>query len=145
MSTPLKIGELAAKSGVAAKTIRFYEGAGVLPAPSRGANGYRLYGADALDLLRFVRQARGLGLTLGEIKELVAIRRRGEIPCRHVYRLIEEKAAEFERKLKDLAELRAVLRRSLRSAPRPFPRAAVCPHIEAGSQGAFAVSRPRKA
>lgn len=128
----LKIGELAAQIGLAAKTIRFYEAAGVLPATSRGPNGYRLYGQEAADLLHFVRQARGLGLTLAEIKELVAIRRRGELPCPHVSRLLAVKAADLQRQLRDLQALRRELRRAARASGRRPPMAgAVCPHIEA--------------
>jgi len=76
----LTIGDLAGESLVSAKTIRFYEAAGVLPPPARGPNGYRLYAPDAVDMLRFVKQAQGLGLTLGEIKEIVAIRQGGRAP-----------------------------------------------------------------
>ncbi|MBI4240288.1 MAG: MerR family DNA-binding transcriptional regulator, partial [Candidatus Rokubacteria bacterium] len=57
----LKISELAGRAGVSAKAIRFYETAGVLPPPVRGSNGYRLYAGDALDMLRFIKQAQGLG------------------------------------------------------------------------------------
>jgi DNA-binding transcriptional MerR regulator len=132
----LKIGHLAAESGVPAKTIRFYETAGVLPAPKRSANGYRLYRRDAADLLRFIRQARGLDLTLAEIKELVAIRRRGEAPCSHVYQLLNEKAEDLARKLKDVTELRRELRRAAqRAGPQPLAGSAVCPHIEARTSG----------
>jgi MerR family copper efflux transcriptional regulator len=128
----LKIGELAAQTGVTAKTIRFYETTGVLPAPVRSPNGYRLYRPEAADLLRFIKQARGLDLTLGEIKELVAIRRRGEVPCSHVYQLLEEKAEDLARKLKDVTALRRELRRSARQAgPQRLRESAVCPHIEA--------------
>jgi DNA-binding transcriptional MerR regulator len=128
----LKIGELAARTGVTAKTIRFYEAAGVVPPPVRSANGYRLYRRDAADLLRFIKQARGLDLTLAEIKELVAIRRRGEAPCSHVYRLLNEKAEDLERRLKDVTALRRELRRSARLAgPQRLKDSAVCPHIEA--------------
>ena len=88
METPLKIGQLAARAGVTAKAIRFYEAAGVLPRPARGANGYRLYGPDALDMLEFVKRATGLGLTLAEIKEIIAIRQGGRPPCAHVHRLL---------------------------------------------------------
>ena len=77
----LKISELASLTGVSAKAIRFYEAAGVLPPPERGANGYRLYTADAVEMLRFIKQAQGLGLTLAEIKEIVAIRQGGRPPC----------------------------------------------------------------
>jgi MerR family copper efflux transcriptional regulator len=127
----LKIGELAARTGVTAKTIRFYETAGVVPPPVRSANGYRRYRSDAVDLLRFVKQARGLDLTLAEIKALVAIRRRGQAPCAHVYDLLNEKARELVRKLKDVTALRRQLRRSARRpGPQGLRGSAVCPHIE---------------
>ena len=132
----LKIGELARPSDVSAKAIRFYEAAGVLPPPARGANGYRLYSGDAVALLRFVKQAQGLGLTLAEIKEIVAIRQGGRPPCRHVYHLLQEKAAELDRKLKDLVALRRRLRQSLVAwGRRGMGRAAVCPHIEVQPHG----------
>jgi DNA-binding transcriptional MerR regulator len=128
----LTIGKLAARTGVTAKTIRFYEAAGVVPPPVRSANGYRRYRQDAVDLLGFVKQARGLDLTLAEIKELVAIRRRGEAPCSHVYALLNEKARELERKLSDVTALRRALRRSARLAGPPrLADHVVCPHIEA--------------
>ncbi|MFQ5828448.1 MAG: heavy metal-responsive transcriptional regulator [Candidatus Methylomirabilia bacterium] len=127
----LKIGELATRAGVGAKAIRFYERAGVLPPPARGANGYRLYARDAVDMLRFVKQAQGLGLTLAEIKEILAIRQGGRPPCRHVYQLLREKAAELDRKLMDLTALRRCIRQSLAAwERRSGTEAAVCPHIE---------------
>lgn len=141
MESLVKIGALAAQTGVTAKTIRFYETAGVLPPPVRGPNGYRLYRRDAADLLRFIKQARGLDLTLAEIKELVAIRRRGEVPCSHVYQLLKEKAEDLARKLKDVTALRRELRRSVRRAgPQGLKGSAVCPHIEARISG----SPPRR-
>ncbi len=60
----MRIGELAARSGLTAKTIRFYEQAGVLPEPARQPSGYRSYDDTALDRLRFVRAAQAAGLTL---------------------------------------------------------------------------------
>lgn len=127
----LKISEAARRAELSAKAIRFYEGAGVLPPPARGANGYRLYSVDAVEMLRFVKQAQGLGLTLAEIKEIVAIRQGGRPPCRHVYRLLQEKAAELDRKLRDLVRLRRRIRQSLAAwGRRPVKKAAVCPHIE---------------
>ncbi len=127
----LKISELANRTGVSAKAIRFYEAAGVLPPPSRASNGYRLFGGDAVDMLRFVKQAQGLGLTLAEIKEIVAIRQGGRPPCGHVYQLLKEKAADLDRKLSDLRVLRRRIRQSLAAwGRRPMKNAAVCPHIE---------------
>ncbi len=132
----LKIGDLARRAGVTAKAIRFYEAARVLPPPARGANGYRLYSTNAVDVLRFIKQAQGLGLSLGEIKEIVAIRRGGRPPCRHVFQLLHEKAAELDQKLSDLTMLRRQVRQSLAAwGRRPLKKAVVCPHIE-GSAGA---------
>jgi len=127
----LRIGEVAARAGVGAKTIRFYEARGVLPPPARTQNGYRLYASETVDLLGFVRQAQGLGLTLDEIREIIAIRRGGRPPCAHVHRLLQDKARELDGKLRDLIEMRRQIRRSLAAWKRaPAGKAVVCPHIE---------------
>jgi DNA-binding transcriptional MerR regulator len=127
----LKISDVAARAGVSAKAIRFYEAEGILPRLARGANGYRLYGPEAVDMLQFLKQAQGLGFTLPEIKEVVTIRRRGEVPCVHVRSLLQAKATELDPKLADLVVLRRRIRRSLAAwGRRPERSAAVCPHIE---------------
>ncbi|MBI4638626.1 MAG: heavy metal-responsive transcriptional regulator [Candidatus Rokubacteria bacterium] len=131
MEGGLKIGELARRLGMTAKAIRFYEARRVLPPPTRGANGYRLYGQGALEMLTFVKQATGLGLTLAEIREIIAIRQGGRPPCAHVHRLLRDKARELDQKLRDLIQMRRQIRRSLTAWKRaPAGKAAVCPHIE---------------
>ena len=127
----LKIGQLARQAGVTRKAIRFYEAKRVLPRPARGANGYRVYGRDALETLTFVKQATGLGLRLAEIREIIAIRQGGRPPCVHVRRVLQDKARELDRKLRDLIDMRRQIRRSLAAWSRGKPgRATVCPHIE---------------
>ena len=131
ISRPLRIGEVAARVGLNPKTLRFYESLGLLPSPSREVNGYRSYPADTVELLSFVKQAQGLGFTLEEIKEIVAIRRRGEVPCVHVRSLLRAKATELDRKLADLLALRRRIRRSLAEwGTKARTKATVCPHIE---------------
>lgn len=131
MDGGLKIGELARQAGVTAKAIRFYERKRILPPARRAANGYRLYEGDAVEMLRFVKQASGLGLTLAEVKDIVAIRQGGRPPCTHVHRLLRDKAVELDRKLKDLLDVRRRIRQSLSAwKRRPVRGAAVCPHIE---------------
>jgi MerR family copper efflux transcriptional regulator len=126
MDGGLKIGELARKAGVTAKAIRFYERRRILPAARRSASGYRLYGDDAVEMLRFVKQATGLGLTLAEIRDIVAIRQGGRPPCTHVHQLLRDKADELDRKLKDLVDLRRRIARSLAAwARRPRTGASV--------------------
>lgn len=121
----LRIGEVAARAGLSRKAIRLYEAKGILPRPVRTESGYRIYGDDALALLGFVNRARRLGLSLGEIREIVELRRTGRVPCAHVRALLRQKMADVERVLGDL---RAVLG-SWRA--RRNRGAAVCPHIEA--------------
>ena len=127
----LLIGEVAAKSGTSRKALRLYEAAGILPIPRRTAARYRLYGTDTLRLLAFVLQARRLGFTLAEIKEIVSIKRSGRAPCPHVRDLVHRKAADLDRQLADLTEIRAGLRTLLNGwSSQRSSQSLVCPHIE---------------
>ena len=80
MAQSLTIGQVAKTSGVAAKTIRYYEQIGVLPAPSRAASGYRLYDQLGVERLRFIRRARALGLSLHQLKTLMGTLNGGPRP-----------------------------------------------------------------
>jgi len=136
----LLIGEVAAKSGLSRKALRLYEAAGILAPPTRTPSGYRLYDADTLALLTFVTRARRLGLTLAEIREVVAIRRAGRVPCPHVRTLIERKARELRQTLRALRGLLASWR------AQGDGEAAVCPHIEAkGGEGPWNTFESRSA
>lgn len=70
MGHALTIGQVAKTTGVSAKTIRYYEQIGVLPAPSRTSSGYRQYDKLAVERLRFISRARSLGLPLRKLKKL---------------------------------------------------------------------------
>ena len=72
----MRISRLAERSGIPASTLRFYEGAGLLPS-GRTTAGYRTYGEDALDRLTFIGAGKRLGLTLEQISELLAVRETG--------------------------------------------------------------------
>lgn len=112
----VRIGELAAQTGVPTKTIRYYEGIGIMPAPPRGSSGYRDYSDDAPARLGFVRAAQSVGLTLGEIREVLAFQDRGEAPCPHVRQLIERHAADLTERIAVLTSMRAELERLARRA-----------------------------
>src|SRR5437867_11909146 len=73
MAHSLTIGEVTNTSGMAAKTIRYYEEIGVLPIPRRTASGYRLYDKPGMKRLCFIWRARALGLTLQQLKMLTTI------------------------------------------------------------------------
>lgn len=116
MTDDLRIGELAQTSGVPAKTIRFYEEIGLLPPALRAENGYRLYHAEDIGRLRFIRNARSLGFTLDDLKEVLALRDRGEAPCRYVAHLLEQKAVEIEERIHQLQELQQDLQQLVSQA-----------------------------
>jgi len=101
----MRIGELARRTATTAKTIRFYEQAGLLPAPARTEAGYRDYGPEALDRLDFVRRAQSAGLSLREIRQVLAIADRGDAPCEHVVSILQ---ARLDRVRAALAELAAL-------------------------------------
>jgi DNA-binding transcriptional MerR regulator len=80
----LKIGDLAKLSGATTKTIRYYELLGLLPEPQRTDSGYRLYDEKDVERLVFIRKAKGLGFSLTEIKETLALYDSKQDPCIHV-------------------------------------------------------------
>jgi len=105
----MRIGELAARSAVTAKTIRFWESAGLLTDPSRTPSGYRDYDAAVIDRLRFIRHSQTAGLTLAEIRQVLAISDTGEPPCGHVAELIHQHLTDLNQRIRELTETRLLL------------------------------------
>jgi len=122
----LRIGEVAARSGVSAKALRLYEARGIVPKPRRTHAGYRVYDPDVLGVLHFVTQSRRLGLTLKEIGHIIDLRCAKPGPCVHVRALLEQKLA-------DLDSLRREVKKILNSWDASSTwRGFVCQHIEGG-------------
>jgi DNA-binding transcriptional MerR regulator len=105
----LRIGQLAAELGLNPRTIRYYEGIGLLPAPQRSDAGYRLYTDADIERLRFVGKAKMIGLTLDEIRQIFKLRSDGERPCGCVLGLIDQKVAALDAQMRALASLRQEL------------------------------------
>ena len=105
----MKIGELAAAAGISTKALRFYEQAGLLPAPDRTPAGYRDYTADAISRLDFIRRSQAAGLTLAQVRDILQIRDAGHAPCQHVHRLLGERLADIDQQIADLIALRATV------------------------------------
>ncbi|MDJ0348409.1 heavy metal-responsive transcriptional regulator [Cryobacterium sp. PH29-G1] len=105
----MRIGETAEAAGMTAKTLRFYEDRGLLPAAERAANGYREYGQDSLSRLDFIRRARGAGLTLAHIQDILKVRDSGDAPCTHVRELLAERLAELDTRIIEMTALRATV------------------------------------
>lgn len=98
----MKIGELAKATGLSAKTIRFYEGEGLIPDPPRTGSGYRSYSTPDADRLVFILKAKRLGLSLDEIKGILQLHDGSEPTCVHVRSLLDEKVAQVETAIQDL-------------------------------------------
>ena len=100
----MRIGELADRAGVSAKTIRYYEQVGLLPDPARIAAGYRIYGRADAERVGFIKGARRLGLALGEIAEILALRDHGRAPCDYVCDLLARRHADLDHAIAQLTE-----------------------------------------
>jgi DNA-binding transcriptional MerR regulator len=117
----MRIGELARELEINPRTLRFYESVGLLAEPDRTPGGYRDYDEDAVERVRFVKSAQRLGLSLDDIKEILAFKVRNELPCSYVFSVIEEEADALDRKIAEMEQLRDELRR-LRSRARRIPK-----------------------
>jgi DNA-binding transcriptional MerR regulator len=115
----LRVGELADAVGVSTDTIRYYERAGLLPAPQRTPGGYRAYGEGALDRLRFIQGAQRLGLRLDDIRDLLAVRDTGVCPCEPAEQHLRRRLAELDAQMARLAGLRAEMVAMLDALPSP--------------------------
>jgi DNA-binding transcriptional MerR regulator len=89
----MSIGELARATGVKEVTIRYYEQIGLMPAPPRTEGNHRVYHAEHLDRLRFIRRLRELGFTLEEVRGLVRLSSEKNQPCDEVDRITREHLA----------------------------------------------------
>lgn len=101
----MKIGELAKLSNTSTKTIRFYEESGLLPLPARSASGYRDYGPEIVDRLRFIHRCQAAGLTLQKVRQILAIHDRGEVPCEHVREVLNTRLDQVRAQIGELAAL----------------------------------------
>jgi MerR family copper efflux transcriptional regulator len=103
------VGEAARQAHLTRKAVRLYEARGLLDPVPRSSSGYRLYTDHDVRLLRFIAQARALGLSLDTIRALVELRRGGRPPSREVLALLHAQLREIDRKLTDLRALRTDL------------------------------------
>lgn len=129
MEGRLTVGAAATAAGLSAKAVRLYEARGLVPPAERTPAGYRLYTASDVAVLRFIRQARVLGLDLAEIRRILNLRRSGTIPCEAVHTLLDDKIDQIDRTIADLTALRTALT-ATRSAGTDDEKAVVCPVIE---------------
>jgi DNA-binding transcriptional MerR regulator len=126
----MKIGDVAELTGVSTKTIRFYEEAGLLPAPARTPSGYRDYDPEVAERLRFIHRGQAAGLTLAQVRQILAVHDRGDQPCGHVRDVLEVRLEQVRSQLLELTllegHLRTLLERAEHGQPTEHDNSAVC-------------------
>ncbi len=131
----LKIGEVAARSGMSVKTIRYYEDIGLLaPAVKRSESGYRLFSSQILSRLAFIKRAQSLGLSLSEIQEILNIHDSGQLPCEPVKGRLLAKVEAIASQIEALEILRTELKGLISGWQEQPPSHRIsqtlCPNIE---------------
>lgn len=107
----LRIGEVAARSGVSIDTVRYYERRGLLPRAARTEGGFRLFAPETVERVQFIKQAQDIGLSLEEIGQLVVTG--GADECRRMRDLLQHKLGEIDERMVVMRRFRQTLARHL--------------------------------
>ena len=105
----MHIGTVAKKSGIAAKTIRYYESIGLIESADRTDSGYRVYGQRDVETLRFIQRARSLGFSVADVGNLLALWRDKQRASAQVKALATRHVEEIELKIAELQAMRDAL------------------------------------
>ena len=125
----IAIGRLSRVTGTNIETIRYYERVRLLPAPPRSGGGYRMFGVDHLKRLTFIRRARTLWFSIGEIRTLLRLADEGQRPCAEVRVVAEARLGDIRARIADLKRMERVLVATI--AGCAAGRRGACPVIEA--------------
>jgi MerR family mercuric resistance operon transcriptional regulator len=126
----LSIGKVARLSGVSIDTIRFYERNGLIPDPPRRDSGYRDYPEETVFRLQFIKNAKDLGFSLAEIRELLGLRTAEETHCESVQKMAEVKIQVVKGKIQSLVRIQLALERLLDLCRESDNIASVCPLLD---------------
>jgi alkylmercury lyase len=138
----MKTGEVANEAGVNLQTLRYYERRGLLPEPPRRESGYRIYGPDAVRIVRFIKRAQELGFSLNEVESLLELADGGPDRCDDAQLLARQRVAELDRRISDLRAMRDSLQQLL--ATCSMPRAErECPLLQSIEEAAGALGDGR--
>ena len=124
------IGLVAQQAGVGVETVRFYQRRGLIQEPPTPAKGFRVYPEETIERIRFIRRAKDLGFTLGEIAGLLELKVDPEQNCASVKSFALDKIALIEEKIGSLDDMRQQLVR-LTEACDNGKRTSECAILEA--------------
>lgn len=125
----LPIGKVARLSGVSIDTIRFYERNGLIPDPPRRESGYRDYPGEIVFRLKFIKNAKELGFTLGEIRDLLGLRTTKDTNCESVQKMAEDKIHGVKEKIQNLLRIQFALEKLIESC-RDSGNTSECPILD---------------
>ena len=126
MAKPLTIGKIARAAGVNVETVRYYQRIGIIAEPPKPVEGYRVYPADTVERICFIKRAQQLGFSLQEIAELLKL---GDGHCHDVQLRAEEKRDLIDQQINDLKNLRNTLDKLIRACQSDSDTAH-CPIVE---------------
>lgn len=125
----INIGALAKEAQVNLQTIRYYEREGLIAKPPRTASGYRVFSADVVRRVRFVKHAQELGFSLAEVKELLALRVDAKTSCVEIRQRTQGKIADVQNKIRALQAIKKALERLTATCHGSGP-VSECPILE---------------
>ena len=111
--TALKIGEVSRRSGIGIEALRFYERQGLLGRPARTESGYRLYDAEVIERLEFIKRAQVLGFSLAEIARIISHKHAGQSPCAEVRDIVRARLHEIDERIRQMRRYRKELAAAL--------------------------------
>lgn len=131
----MTVSEQARRAGVTAETVRYYTRSGLLVPIRDESNGYNCYGSGDLTHLLFIRKARLLGFSVGNVRDILKESSHGRSPCPQVRKIMKQRLPETRRELQDLEKLQARMEHAAAlwaNMPDGMPDGkAVCQLIEA--------------
>lgn len=136
----MTIGKASEQSGVNVETIRYYERESVVPKPGRSSGGRRLYSADEIARLRFVRRCRDLGFPISIIRTFLSFATEDVRSCGEVKSLAENHLAEIDDKIDNLRRLREALQSLSKNCE---DGSVACPMLDTLMKDGFCESLPR--
>ena len=139
----MKIGELSAASSTQVETIRYYEREGLLPAPARTQGNFRVYEAQHLQRLQFIRYCRTLDMSLDEVRVLLRFKDAPGEDCGHVNALLDEHIGHVSKRIKELRTLERQLK-DLRHRCGDVRSADQCGILAGLSEAAHDAQAPQK-
>jgi DNA-binding transcriptional MerR regulator len=137
VATRLKIGDVAKQTGVAVGALRYYESLGLLQS-ERGDNGYRYYGAQAIQQVQFIKKAQALGFSLEDVGEILSVHQQGDMPCLFVQALLQTKIEQLEAQIEQMVTFKTALEQYRDRWAHHQPHAQpgdICPLIETVTLG----------